>query len=389
MRKFFISTEEEISEGKTTDIYFVRTVEILEKKGIRKKVAMEVRTKSFPEGRRWGVLVGIQEVVNLLERKKVDVWGLPEGEIFYPGEPVLTIEGIYQDFGIYETPILGFICQSTGVATRCSHLRIAAWGKTLLSFGARRMHPAVSPLIDRACYITGIDGISCVLSADMLGVKPQGTMPHALILIVGSTEKAAQLFDEIIDRNVKRIVLVDTLGDEKFETINAASTLGERLFGVRLDTPSSRKGNMIDFLKEIRWELDLRGFKEVKIFLSGGIDEDTVKELYNYVDGFGVGTYLSNSPVVDFAADIVEIEGKPMSKRGKESGKKKTLRCPACLKGEVTPWIESIDMNCPRCGSKMECITIPLIKNGELVYKIPDYNTLRESVIKKLKILAN
>ncbi|CUS91929.1 Quinolinate phosphoribosyl transferase, C-terminal domain, partial [Candidatus Kryptonium thompsonii] len=129
-------------------------------------------------------------------------------------------------------------------------------------------------------------------------------------------------FDEIIDPKVPRIALIDTFTDEKFEAIRIAEALKDKLYGVRLDTPSSRRGNFLAILKEVRWELDIRGFKNVKIFVSGGVDEEIIKQLNEVVDAYGVGTTISSAPVLDFAMDIVEIEGKPMAKRGKLSGEK-------------------------------------------------------------------
>ena len=95
-----------------------------------------------------------------------------------------------------------------------------------------------------------------------------------------------------------------------------------KLYAVRLDTPASRRGNFYRIFEEVRWELDLRGFKHVKLFASGGLDEKEVMELKPLVDAFGVGTCISNAPVVDFAMDIMEIEGNPLAKRGKLSGAK-------------------------------------------------------------------
>src|SRR3989442_10958166 len=125
-------------------------------------------------------------------------------------------------------------------------------------------------------------------------------------------------------KGVPRIALVDTYCDEKTEAVMAAEALGKALYGVRLDTPSSRRGNFPEIIKEVRWELDSRGFKNVKIFVSGGLDDGSVRALSaTGADGFGVGTSVSNAPSVDFAMDIVEKEGKSVAKRGKLGGRKK------------------------------------------------------------------
>jgi len=94
-----------------------------------------------------------------------------------------------------------------------------------------------------------------------LGLKPQGTMPHALIIAFGNQVEAWKAFDEVIEPDVPRIMLVDTFYDERIEALMAAQTLGERLHGVRLDTPSSRRGNMKQIVEEVRWTLDIHGYK--------------------------------------------------------------------------------------------------------------------------------
>ncbi len=142
-------------------------------------------------------------------------------------------------------------------------------------------------------------------------------MPHSLMIVFGDQAEAWRAYDEVMGPGVPRIALVDTYYDEKTEAVMAAETLGEALDGVRLDTPGSRRGDFPKIVEEVRWELDLRGFQHVKIFVSGGLNEETVGELSAAgADAFGVGTYVSGAPTVDFALDIVEVEGRPAAKRG-------------------------------------------------------------------------
>jgi len=317
MRDFYIAHEGDIKAGKTTDVYFIRTKKILEEKGIHKKVFADVTTTSLPKGWKWGVLAGIEEVAKLLEGLPVNVYAMREGTIFHPYEPVLQIEGFYEEFGIYETALLGMLSQASGIATAALRVKIAANFKPVYSFGIRHMHPAIAPMIDRAAFIGGCDGVSGVLGAEMIGEKPVGTMPHALILTVGDQVKAWKYFDEVVEPEVPRTALVDTLCDEKFEALMAAEALGERLTAVRLDTPGSRRGNFRRIIEEVRWELDLRGYDWVKIFVSGGLDEESIREIVDVADAFGVGSAIASAKPVDFSLDIVEVEGKPITKRGK------------------------------------------------------------------------
>ncbi|MEM2289049.1 MAG: nicotinate phosphoribosyltransferase [Candidatus Hadarchaeales archaeon] len=388
--KFNLASPEEIKKGLTTDIYFVRTKEILEQKGVKVRALAEVTSGRLPRNWPWAVLCGTDEVAALFEGLPVDVYSLPEGTIFTPEDlrgvrvPLLTIEGIYTDYCLYETPMLGFLCHASGVATKAARMRKLVGKKLLIAFGIRRAHPGISPMLDRATYIGGFDGVSSLLGAKTIGKEPMGTMPHALIISLGSQQKAWKAFDELMPEGVPRIALIDTYYDEKAEAIMALETLGKRLYGVRLDTPSSRKGNFAELIREVRWELDLRGGKHVKIVVSGGVDDTNIKELSEAgADAFGVGTSITNAPVLDLAMDIVEIEGKPVAKRGKLGGRKRVWRCEACLGMLVLPHAES-QPSCPRCGGRMEESLKPLVLGGKPC-KLPSVDEIRERVLSQLE----
>jgi len=392
MRIFHVASDEEIKKGETTDIYFVRTKQILEAKGLDKiHVVAEITPGELPGGLPWGILCGIEEMAKLLEGLPINVYAMPEGSIFhykdYYGvrEPVVRVEGPYGEFCVYETPMLGILCQSSGIATRAARVKKAAGEKPVISFGIRRMHPALSPLIDRAAYIGGFDGVSSLTGAKAAGIKPVGTMPHALIVVFGNQVEAWKAFDEIMPEDVPRIALVDTYCDEKTEAIMAAEALKDRLYGVRLDTPGSRKGDFAEIIREVRWELDIRGYKNVKIFVSGGLNEKKIRVLSEAgADAFGVGTYVSNAPTIDFAMDIVEIDGKICAKRGKLGGKKEVWRCPECLTDIVMP-VNSQQPKCPKCGGETEQMLKPLIENGKIVARLPKPEEIRRYVLKQLE----
>ncbi|MDG7016263.1 MAG: nicotinate phosphoribosyltransferase, partial [Nitrososphaerota archaeon] len=218
-----MANENEIKRAKTTDIYFLNTKEILTRHHIDSEVVMEVFARDLPDNSIWGVLSGVYEVAKLLEGVPVDVWALDEGSIFLADartslyEPVLTISGRYRDFVEYENPVLGLLSTSSSISTKASRFRVAAGDRQVISFGTRRVHPALAPLIERGCYIAGFDGVSNVLGGKLLGVEPLGTMPHALVQVIGDQVKAWTLYDETIPKRVKRTVLVDTFWDEKTE----------------------------------------------------------------------------------------------------------------------------------------------------------------------------
>lgn len=401
---FHTAEPHEIIEGKITDVYFYRTLKILKAKEINKRVKAEFIAKSLPENWPWAVFAGLEEAAYLLSTLHIPlkVRAMREGTVFYPFEPVLEIEGMYQDFCIYETALLGLICQASGIATKAARFKKLAGERPVISFGARRMHPVLAPMIERNAFIGGCDGVSVVKSGEIIGEDPMGTMPHALIICFGSTVDAVKAYDDVLEPEIKRVVLIDTFLDEKFECINVAETLGKRLFAIRFDTPSSRRGNFYRILEEARWELDMRGYSHVKFYVSGGIKEDDLPVLNPVVDGYGIGTSISNAPVVDFSMDIVEVEGRPLSKRGKWSGSKRVLECIKCFSRKIVPaqHISPPQRTGPpqrtsregsyscECGGSYADILVEIIDNEKVLFQKEDPGRLRERVLKNTKNLS-
>ncbi len=384
-RPFGIATDAEILRGETSDIYFSRTLEILRKAGKdRTHVLMEVTTSDLPPNYEWAVLSGVHEVVALLEGRKADLWSLPPGTIFTARTPrgiptpVAYLDGRYGDLSVYETPALGLLCEASGIATKAARVRKAAGDHQVISFGVRRMHPALAPFIERHVFMGGLDEVTTPLGAAFLGRKPVGTMPHALTIVMGGPREAFEVLAKYLEKTVPRVALVDTYYDEKTESILAAEVI-PNLAGVRLDTPASRRGNFAHIVREVRWELDHRGHKDAKIYASGSIDEAAIPGLLEAgVDGFGVGTKLSNAPTVDFAMDIVERDGQPAAKRGKFSGRKSLGRCVNCGTLEVGA------KKCPACGRPVKPAMVQWLKGGKPIRKLPSEKEVRRYVIEQL-----
>ena len=309
-----------VLKGDTADVYFLRACEALEREGVNPRATMEV----FPS--RDGVLCGMKEALALLRRvlpPDAEVWALEEGQPFSRKEVVLRITAPYLSYGIYETAILGFLAHESGWATAARQCVEAAGDIPVVSFGARHVHPAVAPYMDYAAIVGGCASASTPEGARLAGVAPSGTMPHAMIICFGDTVRAAIAFDRHMPPDVPRVVLVDTFRDEPEESVAVAQALRERLNGVRLDTPGERGGVTSDLVKEVRAHLDLAGFPWVRIFVSGGVTPDRIREMRDVgapVDGFGVGSHITSARPIDFTADLHEIEGKPIAKRGRIPG---------------------------------------------------------------------
>ncbi|MDQ3841650.1 MAG: nicotinate phosphoribosyltransferase, partial [Actinomycetota bacterium] len=200
--RFNTASEEEIRNADVADVYFHRTMEVLRARGLEDTpVHVEVAYKTSDEDK-WFVVAGLDEVAALLKGTRTDARAVPEGTICRPNEPVLTLSGPYGAFAEHETAILGFLCQASGVATAAARCKLAAGKRTLISFGARRMHPAVTPMIERAAYLGGCDGVAVELAAKRLGIAATGTIPHALVLILGSTAEAARAFNEVMPEDI-------------------------------------------------------------------------------------------------------------------------------------------------------------------------------------------
>ena len=381
-RPFHTASDAEIKSGEVCDVYFARTVEILRHRNDVKRVQAEIYLKSLPDEWQWGILAGIQEAAVLLEGLPVDVKSMVEGSVFQPYQPVLVIEGTYVEWAQYETALLGMLCQASGIATKAARCKKAAGERQVISFGARRMHPAIAPMIERNAFVGGCDGVAVTKSAELIDADPMGTIPHSLVLMIGDTVEALRAFNDVVDPKVRRVALIDTLQDEKFEAIRVAEALGKDLYAVRLDTPSSRRGDFFRILQEVRWELDLRGFGHVRIIASGGVDEYEILALNPVADAYGVGTSIANAPVLNFALDIVQIEGRSMAKRGKWSGAKDVLRCTACRTTVVVP-AGAPPPPCA-CGGRWDAMLKPLVAGGRIVRDLPPPRTIREHVLEEL-----
>lgn len=387
-RIFNSASDDEILTGKASDVYFERSIDAASKVKHVANVSAEF-TVSGPRDQ-WVNFSGLEEVISILKGKKIDLYAIPEGTIAdtrdSKGNPVpfMRIVGNYDDFGEFETALLGFICQSTGISTYSARIRIEIGDTPFFSFGIRRMHPAIAPMIDRAAYIGGADGVSGILGAEKIGLSPVGTMPHALSLIFGD-DKAWEMTVNKAGKKGVKTVLIDTYMDEKFAAIKAAEMFPD-LDYLRLDTPSSRRGSMPNILREIRWELDLRGYSNVKLMVSGGLKLENLAELKEAgADSFGIGTSISSASPYDFAMDIVELNGTPHTKRGKFSGTKNVLRCQKCRRHLVVP--ASKETGTCECGGKMSNLLQKYISQGEPVQKRESVKDIRARTLSEIEFL--
>ena len=306
--------------GDNADIYFRRSLDILDREHLDPVATMEIFA------RRQAVLCGMREAHALLRRVlslNSKVWSLSDSGAIENLEVVLRISGPYREFGLYETALLGMLSSGTGWASAAARCVEAAAGIPIICFGARHVHPDVSARMEYAAIVGGCVGCATTSGARLVAGEPSGTLPHALILVMGDTVEAMSAFDRNMPDNIPRIALVDTFLGEAEESLRVARAMGDRLWGVRLDTPSELGGVTPDLVAHVRERLDREGFQRVKIVVSGGIDPDRIRLFLAAgapIDSFGVGSAISGAGPIDFTADIKEVDGRAIAKRGRKAG---------------------------------------------------------------------
>ena len=324
-----------IIRGDPADAYLHWAKDVLRLESINPMVLMDFSAQ------RDGILCGIEEVKSLLTsvlpkidenatanvdnlEEEVQVWALAEVDEIKSGEPALRILARYATFGLYETSICGMLSSATGGASAARECVEAAGETTIVAYGARHIHPNVAHILDYASVIGGCSSESTILGSRQACRNPFGNMPHTLPLLFGDTVAATQAFDRHLGMEVQRIALVDTFRDEAEEAVNVAQALRDRLRGIRLDTPKERGGVTPMMVHEVRNRLDLTNFKHVEIYVSGGLNPERIKgfeESEAPVNGYLVGSHISNAAPNDFTGDIREIEGRAVSKRGRLPGR--------------------------------------------------------------------
>jgi nicotinate phosphoribosyltransferase len=334
---------ERIRDGYYTDAYFNFTKELLEAEERHPRVVMQV----FQRHR--SVLGGIDEAIAVLKlcsgRRIAEEWqlgwddltvhALHEGDEISPDESVLHVEGDYSLFAHLETVYLGSLARRTLIMRNVRDVVDAAAGKPILYFPARHDHWLVQTGDGWAAHIAGAIGVSTDAQASWWGGKGIGTVPHALIASFdGDTVAAARAFADHFAGETNIVVLVDFENDSVRTSLEVAEALGERLWGVRLDTSHTLvdkalldhmgrfdpRGVNPELVRLVRKALDEARHRSVRIVVSGGFTAERIREFERErvpVDVYGVGSSLIRGEN-DFTADVVMVEGRPCSKVGRE-----------------------------------------------------------------------
>jgi nicotinate phosphoribosyltransferase len=329
---------EKMRAGWYTDAYFNHARETLRAEGRRPHVVLQV----FQKQHAW--LGGMDEAIAVLKLCAHDVEGLEiralyDGDRIEPWETVMTIEGDYTSFAHLETVYLGTLARRTLITTNVVHVLEAANGKPVIFMPARHDHHRVQTGDGYAAYVAGRVvgaeiGVTTDEQASWWGGRGIGTVPHALIgACGGDTVLAARMFASWAPADMNVTVLVDFENDSPRTALEVADALGDRLWGVRLDTSEalvdrSLWPEMGDFrptgvneqlVRKVRDALDGAGHARVKIVASGGFTVEKIREFEQRgvpVDAYGVGSSLIRGSN-DYTADIVLTDGKPSGKVGR------------------------------------------------------------------------
>jgi nicotinate phosphoribosyltransferase len=329
---------EKMRAGWYTDAYFDHARSTLLADGRHPHVVVQV----FQKHHAW--LGGMDEAIAILRLCSHDPDGLTiralyDGEAIEPWETVLTIEGDYTTFAHLETAYLGTLARRTLITTNVVEVLQAASGKPIIFMPARHDHHRVQAGDGYAAYlagqITGFEiGVTSDEQASWWGGRGIGTVPHSLIAAYGGdTVLAARKFAEWAPEGMSVTVLVDFENDSVKTALAVAEALGERLWGIRLDTSEtlvdqSLWADMGDFkptgvnerlVLKVREALDAAGFDHVRIVASGGFTLHKIREFERRgvpVDAYGVGSSLIRG-ANDFTADVVMTDGRPSGKFGR------------------------------------------------------------------------
>lgn len=327
---------EKMREGYYSDKYFVRTREVLRHHDRDPVVTMQVfqKKKAF--------VAGTDEAIAILKLcltpgyrfDDLQVRSLRDGNEVEPWETVMHITGPFAAFAHLETLYLGVLSRRTRIATNTREVVEAAWPQPVMFFPARHDHWMVQTGDGWAAHVAGAIGVSTDAQASWWGSEGIGTVPHALIAAFdGDTVAATAAFADTMAADLRVISLVDFDNDSVKTSLAVARALGERLWGVRLDT----SGTLVDraladqmgefdprgvnprLVELVRDALDAEGFGHVRIVVSGGFTAEKIrrfKELAVPVDSYGVGSALVRGSY-DYTADVVRVSGKPLAKVGR------------------------------------------------------------------------
>ena len=385
-----------------------------------RRTTFEVFARRLPDGRRYGVLAGtgrflealgqftfddaaLAAVAEFLDpgtldylrgyRFGGDIDGYAEGELYFPGSPVLSVTGTFAECVLLETLVLSILNHDTAVASAAARMVSAAAGRPLIEMGSRRTHEQAAVAAARAAYIAGFTGTSNLEAQRRHGIPALGTSAHAFTLLHTTAGHSTDECEQAAFRaqvealGLSTTLLVDTY-DVQRGVSNAIAAAGAGLGAVRIDS-----GDLGVLARQCRDQLDALGATATRIVVSGDLDEHAIAALRaEPVDSYGVGTSVvtgSGAPTASMVYKLVEVDGLPVQKRSlhKQShgGRKAATRL-ARPSGTITEELVHPFDATPRTDEPARAMTVPLVRGGELLAD-PDLGAARARVAEGLHSL--
>jgi nicotinate phosphoribosyltransferase len=366
----------------------------------------EVFARRLPDGRRYGVVAGTARVleaivdfrftdaeITQLESTSVvddatlswladytfsgDIDGYPEGELYFPGSPILTVRGTFAEAVILETVVLSILNHDSAIASAAARMSAAANGRPIIEMGGRRTHEHAAVAAARAAYLAGFATTSNLEAGRRYGISTRGTVAHAFMLLHDTEEEAFRA--QIARMGTDTTLLVDTY-DITAGIETAVRVAGPELGAIRIDS-----GDVGPLARRAREQLDSLGAKDTRIVVSGDLDEHAIAALRaEPVDAYGVGTSVvtgSGAPTAGMVYKLVEVGGRPVAKRSthKESrgGRKSAVRrhrhTGTALEEVIHPATAV-----PELGEYDRALQIPLVRGGQVTGELPTLDDSRQ-----------
>jgi nicotinate phosphoribosyltransferase len=369
-----------------------------------RRCVFEVFARRLPDGRRYGVVAGTgrlleaiadfrfdEATIGALRDEDVidgptaqflsgyrfggDIDGYPEGELYFPYSPVLTVSGTFAEAVVLETLVLSVLNHDCAVASAAARMVTAAGGRPIIEMGSRRTHEEAAVSAARAAYLAGFASTSNLAAGRRYGIPTAGTAAHAFTLLHDDERSAFEA--QVASLGVGTTLLVDTY-DITRGVATAVEVAGTALGAIRIDS-----GDLGVMATQAREQLDGLGATGTQIVVSGDLDEFAIAALaIAPVDAYGAGTAVvtgSGAPTAEMVFKLVEVEGFPVAKRSENkasAGGRKTALRAAKPTGTVT---EEIVVPGPaEPAPEQRLLQVPLLRRGEPVAGLPTLARSRE-----------
>ncbi|MBV9313910.1 MAG: nicotinate phosphoribosyltransferase [Pseudonocardia sp.] len=360
-----------------------------------RRCTFEVFARRLPEGRRYGVVAGTARVLDAIARFRFgaaeltalaetgavegptldwladyrftgDIDGYPEGELYFPGSPVMTVTGAFAETVMLETIVLSVLNHDCAVASAAARMVTAAGGRSLIEMGSRRTHEEAAVAAARAAYLAGFASTSNLQAGQRYGIPNTGTAAHAFVLLHDDETQA--FASQVAAQGAKTTLLVDTY-DITAGIERAVAAAGTELGAIRIDS-----GDLGELARQAREQLDALGAKTTRVVVSGDLDEYAIAALRaEPVDAYGLGTSVvtgSGAPTAGMVYKLVEVDGRPVAKRssakGSRGGRKAAIRrhkpTGTALEEVIYPAVRHLAL-----GPHDRALAVSLLRGGEPV----------------------